>query len=78
MAFPRECYDAKTLDFMTHVLESAWRDVERLIHGRKLAYTALRTLMSVRIMAGVRWRGFHAPPPHKKIPPRDDRAGLRI
>ena len=23
MAFPRECYDAKTLDFMTHVLE--WR-----------------------------------------------------
>jgi hypothetical protein len=54
MAFPRECYDAKTLDFMTHVLESAWRDVERLIHGRKLDYTALRTVMSVRIMAGVR------------------------
>ena len=54
MAFPRECYDAKTLDFMTHVLESAWRDVEHLIHGRKLDYTALRTVMSVRIMAGVR------------------------
>jgi len=37
---------------MTHVLESAWQDVERLIHGRKLDYTALRTVMSVRIMAG--------------------------
>jgi hypothetical protein len=64
MAFPRECYDAKTLDFMTHVLESAWRDVEHLIHGRKLDYTALRTVMSVRIMAGV--RDGDADPDHLK------------
>ena len=39
---------------MTHVLELAWQDVEHLIHGRKLDYTALRTVMSVRIMASVR------------------------
>jgi len=44
MAFPRECYDAKTLDFMTHVLESAWRDVEHRMRGRNLDYTALRTV----------------------------------
>ena len=54
MAFPRECYDAKTLDFMTHVLKSAWRDIEPRMLGRNLDYTALRTVMSVRIMAGVR------------------------
>ena len=50
MAFPRECYDAKMLDFMTHVLESAWQDVEHLIHGRKLDYTALRTVMSLSLI----------------------------
>jgi hypothetical protein len=54
MAFPRECYDSQTLDFMTRVLESAWHDVETLTRGRNLDYTALHTVMSVRIMAGVR------------------------
>jgi hypothetical protein len=39
---------------MTQVLDSAWQDVEHLIHGRKLDYTALRTVLSVRIMASVR------------------------
>jgi hypothetical protein len=46
MTFPRDCYDAKTLDFMAHVLESAWHGVEGLIRGRNLDYPALRTVMS--------------------------------
>ena len=54
MTFPRDFYDAKTLDFMRHVRESAWHDVEGIIRGRNLDYTTLRTVMSVRIMAGVR------------------------
>ncbi len=54
MTFPRECYDARTLDLMTRALESAWHDIEYLIHGRDLDYVALRTVMSVRIMACVR------------------------
>ena len=51
MGFPRE---TDKLDLMTRVLEPAWRDVEHLAHGRNLDYTALRTVMSVRIRAGVR------------------------
>ena len=54
MTFPRGSYDAETLDLMTRVLESAWHDVEPLIRGRNLDYIALRTVMSVRIMASVR------------------------
>jgi len=46
MVFPREYYDAETLDLMTCVLESAWHDVEHLIHGRDLDCVALRTVMS--------------------------------
>jgi hypothetical protein len=54
MAFPRDSYDTATLDLMTRALESAWRDVEPMIRGRNLDYVALRTVMSVRIMASVR------------------------
>ena len=64
MGFPRECYDAETLDLMTRVLESAWRDAEHLLHGRNLDYTALRTVMSARIMASV--RDGHLNPDHLK------------
>jgi len=64
MPFPTESYDPVTLDLMTRVLESAWRDVEHLIHGRNLDYTALRTVMSVRIMASV--RDGHLDPEHLK------------
>jgi hypothetical protein len=64
MVFPREYYDAETLDLMTCVLESAWHDVEHLIHGRDLDYVALRTVMSVRIMASV--RDGHRDPDHLK------------
>ena len=54
MTFPRESYDAQTLDLMSRVLESAWHDVEHRIRGRNLDYIALRTVMAVRIMASVR------------------------
>jgi hypothetical protein len=64
MMFPGECYDAKTLELMTRVLESAWHDVEPLIRGRNLDYVALRTVMSVRIMASV--RDGHLDPDHLK------------
>jgi hypothetical protein len=39
MTFPREYYDARTLDLMSRALESAWHDVEHLIHGRDLDFT---------------------------------------
>jgi hypothetical protein len=54
MAFPRDSYDTETLDLMTRALESAWHDVEPMIRGRNVDYVALRTVMSVRIMASVR------------------------
>ena len=28
MAFPRECYDIKTIDLMTRALDAAWDEVD--------------------------------------------------
>ena len=66
MVFPRECYDAETLDLMTRALDAAWDEVELALASNTFDATGLRTVMAVRIMAAVR-DGEHDPERLKEL-----------
>ena len=54
MPFPTEGFDAETLALMRKAFDAAWEEVGFALAMRNVEPTAIRTLMSVRIMAAVR------------------------
>jgi len=54
MPFPTEGFDAETLALMQKAFDAAWEEVGFALAMRDVEPTAIRTLMSVRIMAAVR------------------------
>ena len=52
MIFPRDGFDAETLDFkMAWVLDTAWEKAELTLTNKDADLSAQRTLMGIRIMA---------------------------
>ena len=60
MPFPRERYDAETLDLMSEALDAAWEEAEYALASESFDPAEVRRLMSIRIMAAVR-DGEHDP-----------------
>ena len=51
MIFPRDGFDAETLDLMAWVLDTAWEKAELALANKDADLAAQRTLMGIRIMA---------------------------
>ena len=54
MPFPTDGFDAETLALMQKAFDAAWEEVGFALAMRDIDPTAIRTLMSVRIMVAVR------------------------
>jgi hypothetical protein len=54
MPFPRDCFDADTLDLMSRAFDAAWEEVGLALANKDAKPTALRTLMALRIMTAGR------------------------
>ena len=51
---PTSSFDAETLDLMSRAFEAAWDEVGFALGNKYADLTALRTMMSARIMVAVR------------------------
>jgi len=54
MPFPAEHFDAETLALMRKAFDAAWEEIGFALARKGTDPTAVRTLMSARIMAAVR------------------------
>jgi hypothetical protein len=54
VTFPAECYGPHKLALMKRAIDAAWQEVETTARGKADSYTALRTIMELKIMAAVK------------------------